>query len=46
LYFLVKLYHPPVEDETELDETRKLIGWLTFIIFLVCFSPTPFNLFI
>lgn len=44
LLFFVKLYHPPVEDETELDPNRKLIGWITFGIFIVSFSPTPFNL--
>ncbi|MCK9408616.1 MAG: site-2 protease family protein [Bacteriovoracaceae bacterium] len=44
LLFVVKLYHPPVEDETELDPTRRLIGWLTFGILAVSFSPSPFNL--
>jgi membrane-associated protease RseP (regulator of RpoE activity) len=44
LLFVVKLYHPPVADETELDPTRKLIGWITFGILAVSFSPTPFNL--
>jgi membrane-associated protease RseP (regulator of RpoE activity) len=44
LLFVVKLYHPPVDDETELDATRRLIGWITFGILAVSFSPTPFNL--
>ncbi len=44
LFFFIKLYHPPVEDETELDSNRKFIGWLTFGIFLVCFTPSPFTL--
>jgi membrane-associated protease RseP (regulator of RpoE activity) len=44
LLFFVKLYHPPVEDESELDPTRRLIGWITFGILIVSFSPSPFNL--
>jgi membrane-associated protease RseP (regulator of RpoE activity) len=44
LLFVVKLYHPPVDDETELDPNRKLIGWLTFGILIVSFIPTPFNI--
>ena len=44
LFFFVKLYHPPVEDETELDPNRKLIGWLTFGMLVVCFAPSPFNI--
>lgn len=44
LFFFIKLYHPPVEDETELDPNRRLIGWITFGILAVSFSPSPFNI--
>jgi len=44
LLFFVKLYHPPVADETELDPNRRLIGWLTFGILILSFSPVPFNI--
>jgi len=44
LFFIIKLFHPAVEDETELDSTRKIIGWITFGIFVVSFTPSPFNL--
>jgi membrane-associated protease RseP (regulator of RpoE activity) len=44
LFFFVKLYHPPVEDETELDSNRKIVGWLTFGILLVSFTPSPFTM--
>jgi membrane-associated protease RseP (regulator of RpoE activity) len=44
LLFIVKLYHPPVDDETELDSNRRLIGWLTFAILIVSFTPSPFNI--
>jgi membrane-associated protease RseP (regulator of RpoE activity) len=38
---LVKLYHPPVPDESPLDPGRQAIGWATFGIFLLSFSPNP-----
>ncbi len=44
LFFLIKLDHPPVMDETPLDTKRKIIGWLTILIFILCFSPTPFTI--
>ena len=40
--YVVKLYHPPVPDESPLDRTRMKVGWFTFIIFLLSFSPNPF----
>lgn len=44
LFFFIKLYHPPVDDETELDPNRRLIGWLTYGILIVSFAPSPFNI--
>ncbi|MCH8568110.1 MAG: site-2 protease family protein [Balneolales bacterium] len=40
LYF-VKIEHPPVYYEQELDPVRKVLGWLTMLIFILCISPTP-----
>ena len=35
--------HPPVMDESlPLDRTRKLLGWLTLILFALTFMPAPF----
>jgi membrane-associated protease RseP (regulator of RpoE activity) len=42
LYFLIKLDHPPINDDAELDPTRKLIGWITIVIFIFTFLPVPF----
>jgi len=42
LYFIIKLQHPPVYDESELDNKRKVIGYISFIILGLSFSPTPF----
>lgn len=39
--FLVKIEHPPALYERELDPTRKLLGWLSMVIFVLCISPNP-----
>ncbi|GJQ21843.1 MAG: zinc protease [Bacteroidia bacterium] len=43
-YYVVKLSHPPVPDETPLDETRILLGWTAFLILVLCFSFAPFTI--
>jgi membrane-associated protease RseP (regulator of RpoE activity) len=43
-FYVVKLHHPPVHDETPLDERRVVLGWLTFAIFILCFSFSPFTI--
>ncbi|MCL5030945.1 MAG: site-2 protease family protein [Bacteroidetes bacterium] len=42
LFFVIKLKHPVVPDESELDNKRKFVGYLSFIILVISFSPTPF----
>jgi membrane-associated protease RseP (regulator of RpoE activity) len=39
----VGVYHPPSEIERPLDESRVALGWFTLAIFVVCFSPMPFE---
>jgi membrane-associated protease RseP (regulator of RpoE activity) len=34
--------HPPVINDKPLDLKRKIIGWLSILIFILCFTPTPF----
>lgn len=36
------IYHPEVEIDEPLDLKRKLLGWFTLIIFILCFTPYPF----
>jgi len=38
---LMGIYHPPAEIEKPLSKSRKIIGWLAFLIFILCFSPQP-----
>lgn len=42
LYFLIKLDHPEIYDTEELSPTRKVLGWFSFIFFIVSFPPIPF----
>ncbi len=42
LYFIVKVKHPPVAEEIELDGKRKITGYIALLIFILCFSPSPF----
>lgn len=41
LYFIIKLKHPPVMDPTPLDRKRMVIGYISFVIFILSFSPAP-----
>ena len=42
IFFFIKFRHPPTMDNAlGLDLKRKLLGWLTYIIFILCFSPIP-----
>lgn len=42
LYFFIKVQHPPIYDEEELDSKRKIIGYISLLIFVISFSPNPF----
>lgn len=42
LFFIIKLKHPPVPDHTPLNKGRMILGYFSFFILIVSFSPTPF----
>ncbi|MEX0928749.1 MAG: site-2 protease family protein [Balneolales bacterium] len=42
--FFVGIEHPPVMNEQLLSPGRKVLGWLSILIFIVCISPNPFYL--
>ncbi|MEX0686374.1 MAG: site-2 protease family protein [Balneolales bacterium] len=42
--FLVGIEHPPVLREQELSPGRKILGWLSIVIFILCISANPFYL--
>lgn len=39
------IQHPPSEIEEPLDEKRKILGWIAVLIFIICFTPNPVELF-
>lgn len=41
LLYFVGIEHPPVRYERPLDLRRRVLGWLTMLIFILCISPTP-----
>jgi membrane-associated protease RseP (regulator of RpoE activity) len=36
------VFHPAAYDERPLSRGRKVLGYLALLIFVLCFSPTPF----
>jgi hypothetical protein len=38
------IYHPDVEEDSPLDTKRKVLGWISLGIFILCFTPHPFML--
>ena len=39
------VHHPPAAREHHLGAGRQLLGWLSLLIFVLCFSPKPFNVY-
>jgi membrane-associated protease RseP (regulator of RpoE activity) len=37
----IGVQHPPSEIEQPLDSKRVVLGWLTLLVFLLCFTPAP-----
>lgn len=42
--FVIKVEHPPVLIETPLSPTRKVIGWVSMLIFVLCISFNPISI--
>ncbi len=36
--------HPPSEIEDQLSTTRKVLGWIALVIFIICFAPAPIEI--
>ncbi len=46
IFFVIRPFHPPaLDDVTELDPTRRLIGYLVVLLFILTFVPVPFRQF-
>jgi len=44
LYFIIRLKHPPVPDPVPLGKGRMILGYISFIIFILSFAPAPIKL--
>lgn len=44
LYYFIKIQHPPVAEFKNIDSGRMLIGYISYLIFILSFSPTPFSI--
>ncbi len=43
LLIFIRFRHPPtLNDNIGINKTRRVLGWISYIIFIVCFSPMPF----
>ncbi|OQY29265.1 MAG: hypothetical protein B6244_04590 [Candidatus Cloacimonetes bacterium 4572_55] len=42
ILFLIRLDHPPtLNDQIELDSSRKMLGYVAILIFIITFTPVP-----
>jgi len=44
LLLFVRPFHPPVDETIRLDGKRKIVAWVSLIIFILCFTPIPFRI--
>lgn len=42
----VGIGHPPAQYEEPLDNSRKMLGWLALLLFIMCFSLRPIDMFV
>ncbi len=45
ILFVIRVDHPPVRVREPLTPGRKALGWLCIVIFVLCFSIQPFQLY-
>lgn len=41
---LLGVKHPPSEIDEPLSRERKIVGWIAFLIFILCFTPNPIEI--
>lgn len=42
ILIFIRFRHPPtIDNSRQLDGKRKVLGWLAYLIFILCFSPMP-----
>jgi len=46
LVFIIKIKHPPVQTFEPLDSKRMMLGYFSFLIFFISFSPSPISILV
>ncbi len=41
---VIGVYHPPAYFDQPLSPGRKILGWISLVVFVISFSPAPFTL--
>lgn len=41
---MLGIYHPVTFENEALSPTRKVLGWVALLVFVLCFTPNPFGL--
>jgi len=45
ILLFIRFRHPPtLNDQIIIDKKRRILGWVSYIIFILCFSPLPIYL--
>ncbi|MFO7446310.1 MAG: site-2 protease family protein [Ignavibacteriaceae bacterium] len=44
IFFIIKIKHPRIPDDSVLDTKRKILGYFSYFILIISFSPIPFIL--
>jgi len=46
ILFFIRFRHPPtLDDSIVIDTKRKVLGYVSYVIFIVSFSPLPFHIY-
>ncbi|MCE1188816.1 MAG: site-2 protease family protein [Ignavibacteria bacterium] len=44
VFFILKIHHPTIYDTEPLDIKRRVLGYIALAIFILSFTPAPFNI--
>ena len=46
ILIFIRFRHPPtLDDSVHIDLKRRILGYLSYVIFIISFSPLPFNIY-
>jgi len=45
LFFVIKVKHPPINDEEPIGKGRTILGYISFVVLFISFTPNPFIIY-